>query len=259
VLGDGLVRTFPTKTRKAKAGEGKRRVVRLAPEKDYKLPRLPGDQVSLLVKAYLDPEDYPGVAEALAGGDHSVLDNRINVQELFNYDGGSAIPQAEIESSAPYQPFHTDRRVALYEFGVDDSITAQGTDGLSNLLASATLNEDLAMGKASRRKRQECQQRQPETPVASGAWVFGQPVIATRLDPGTHFMEEDESFNIASGDLRALPASAIETVYHHVGANDDQIVVTTRRRKGAGRATDHDDDGFFEDDCEVLDFADQRV
>lgn len=260
VLGDGLVRTFPTKSRKAKAGEGQRRVVRLAREKDYTFPRLPDDQVSLLVRAYLDPEDYPGVAEALAAGNHqSVLDNRMNVQELFNYDAGSAIPQAEIESSAPYQPFHTDRRVVLYEYDADDSVAGQAFDNLANLLATATLDGDPATGKACKRKRQERQQRQPESPAVSEAWVFGQPVNATKLDLGTHLMDEEESFSIASGDIRALPASAIETVYHHVGANDDQIVVTTRRRKGAGRATDHDDDGFFEDDCEVLDFADQRV
>jgi hypothetical protein len=66
-----------------------------------------------------------------------------------------------------------------------------------------------------------------------------------------------------------------------VGSADDkggpaeQIVVTTRRRKLAGLvegraggsgmgggAGDADADrgvGFFEDDCDVLDFADQRV
>jgi len=44
----------------------------------------------------------------------------------------------------------------------------------------------------------------------------------------------------------------------------EQIVVTTRRRKGANRpgietGGDKDEEGFFEDDCEVLDFASQRV
>jgi hypothetical protein len=40
--------------------------------------------------------------------------------------------------------------------------------------------------------------------------------------------------------------------------DEEQIVVTTRRRRGA-RQGDPDEDGFFEDDCEVLDYADQRV
>ena len=43
----------------------------------------------------------------------------------------------------------------------------------------------------------------------------------------------------------------------------EQIVVTTRRRKGARSGHDSsgdvDEEGFFEDDCEVLDFASQRV
>jgi hypothetical protein len=42
----------------------------------------------------------------------------------------------------------------------------------------------------------------------------------------------------------------------------EQIVVTTRKRKtlrGAGNNGDVDEEGFFEDDCEVLDFASQRV
>jgi hypothetical protein len=44
----------------------------------------------------------------------------------------------------------------------------------------------------------------------------------------------------------------------------EQIVITTRRRKGISRtgtenSGDADEEGFFEDDCEVLDFASQRV
>jgi hypothetical protein len=43
----------------------------------------------------------------------------------------------------------------------------------------------------------------------------------------------------------------------------DQIVITTRRRRGVthgnGQGFNGGDDGFFEDDCEVLDFATQRV
>jgi hypothetical protein len=41
-------------------------------------------------------------------------------------------------------------------------------------------------------------------------------------------------------------------------------VITTRRRRNTSRlgpdhADDGDEEGFFEDDCEVLDFASQRV
>lgn len=37
----------------------------------------------------------------------------------------------------------------------------------------------------------------------------------------------------------------------------EQVIVTTRRRRrGKGEG---EEEGFFEDDCEVLDFADDRV
>jgi hypothetical protein len=43
----------------------------------------------------------------------------------------------------------------------------------------------------------------------------------------------------------------------------EQIVVTTRMRRGGrsdvNTAGEADEEGFFEDDCEVLDFASQRV
>ena len=55
----------------------------------------------------------------------------------------------------------------------------------------------------------------------------------------------------------ALPPSAMERVMLYGEA--EQIVVTTRRRRGGTRTGEGDEDGFFEDDCEVLDFADQRV
>jgi hypothetical protein len=97
-----------------------------------------------------------------------------------------------------------------------------------------------------------------ESPTTAEAWAFGQPINATKLDLGLPAVTEEELFNIASGDLRALPSSAMETVYRQVG-DAEQIVVTTRRRRGPGRGADPDEDGFFEDDCEVLDFADQRV
>ena len=66
-------------------------------------------------------------------------------------------------------------------------------------------------------------------------------------------VEEDFS---GPDDHLALPQSAMERVMQY--GDEEQIVVTTRRRRGA-HAAGPGEDGFFEDDCEVLDFADQRV
>ena len=282
VLGGGLVRTFPTKSRRMSLGGGARqRATRLTRYKDFRLPNLPDNVLAPSIKRYLDPEEYLDLTEKDldAGNNTMVLDNRSRLQQAGDLSAESSIPQAEIESNAPYQPFHTDRRVALYEYCEDDG---PGGDlpALSALFATPSL-EDKPAATGSRRKRQQQQQQQqqqqrqqqqqqqqheqhePRQEEAGSSslhdvWVFGQPANAAKLDLGLPLTAE-ESFNIASDESRALPASAMERVLHHSGVNDDQIVVTTRRRRGAGRSADPDDDGFFEDDCEVLDFADQRV
>lgn len=38
----------------------------------------------------------------------------------------------------------------------------------------------------------------------------------------------------------------------------EQVIVTTRRRRRRGKG-EGEEEGFFEDDCEVLDFAEDRV
>ncbi|OIW33918.1 hypothetical protein CONLIGDRAFT_610923 [Coniochaeta ligniaria NRRL 30616] len=256
-LGDGLVRTFPPKSRRTGSGVSKSRTARPTRYTDFKLRQLPDDVLSLSVRAYMDPDEYLDLPEkGLDSGNNAGLFNdRYPTQKPYT---GSAIPQAEIESSAPYQPFHTDRRVALYELGVDGGDGADGgSTSLSVLLANTTL-DDTPAAPSSKKKQQKQQQQQVATPTTAEAWAFGQPINATKLDLGLPAVTAEELFNIASGDLRALPSSAMETVYRQVG-DAEQIVVTTRRRRGPGRGADADEDGFFEDDCEVLDFADQRV
>lgn len=253
-LGDGVVRRFPSKGRGAGA---KGRSARPTRYTDFKLRPLPDDALSLSVRAYIDPDEYldlpeQGVAAAANGA--ALFNDRHLSQKPYT---GSAIPQAEIESSAPYQPFHTDRRVALYETGMDSTAEGESTS-LSALLANTTL-EDTPTPPTSKKKGKQQQQQQVATPPeTTEAWAFGQPINANKLDLGLQAVTEEESFNVASSEIRALPSSAMETVYRQVG-DAEQIVVTTRRRRGPGRGADPDEDGFFEDDCEVLDFADQRV
>ncbi|KAB5570395.1 hypothetical protein GE09DRAFT_706519 [Coniochaeta sp. 2T2.1] len=239
-LGNGVIRAFPSKSRRTGAGGAKGRTARPTRYTDFKYLELPGK----------GPD---------AGNNAGLFNDRYVSQKAYT---GSAIPQAEIESSAPYQPFHTDRRVALYECGVDVNDSQEGeSTSLSVLLANTTLDDAPAAPKPKKPKKQRQQEiPTPETPEEpSEAWAFGLPIEAIKLDLGLPELPDDEAFNIASDELRALPSSEMETVYRHVG-DAEQIVVTTRRRRGPGRgSTDADDDGFFEDDCEVLDFADQRV
>lgn len=169
----------------------------------------------------------------------------------------SSIPHAEIESSAPYQPFHTDRRVALFEYG-------PGQSGFGGVFGGAPGGDSGSVVLTQR------------------PWAFGQPIATVRLDVGPDHGGHDDDYEQQPVDQpgmaaagpggRALPAAAMERVTMRLGGGNaalhsgagvdggEQIVVTTRRRRGASRNNSTvDDDGFFEDDCEVLDFADQRV
>jgi hypothetical protein len=98
---------------------------------------------------------------------------------------------------------------------------------------------------------------------STGAWAFGRPIKITKLDVGPPHNPDDDVDD--SADHRALPSSAIERVLRVTDSTEEmeQIVITTRRRKAVSRAGENsgdvDEEGFFEDDCDVLDFASQRV
>ncbi|KAK3375310.1 hypothetical protein B0H63DRAFT_275535 [Podospora didyma] len=267
VLGAGLVRTFPTKSRRAHAG-GDRRAPRLSHCRDFKLPSLPDDSLSPYVRSILDPDEFFEFSDKeLDAGNNTLVLNQGKARGLPNeLSAESSIPQAEIESSAPYQPFHTDRRVGLYEvlLSRNENRASLQAASISSLLTATSLDDVEPV--APRRRPAKGPRLPPTQQLTSigpsktqvGAWAFGQPIRASKLDLGLPHVPEEETFNIASDDSRALPPSAMERILHRTG-DDDQIVVTTRRRRGAAHSANQDDDGFFEDDCEVLDFADQRV
>ncbi|KAI4865869.1 hypothetical protein F4820DRAFT_418869 [Hypoxylon rubiginosum] len=242
VLGDGLVRTFPGKSRKP-VGKDKSRFLRTNRYRDMKLRNLPDDLMAPAIKQVIDPtEDFDFTNQDHEGGNTLVFNPRPQPLDS-DYSPEASIPQAEIESSAPYQPFHTDRRVGLYVYG-DESSTDLSI-GMFHL--NITTSDDAP--RRSKHRQAKASSKQP--------WAFGESVPAVRVNaiPANLI---DEDFSDSVDDHRALPASAMERVLQ-VGENDEQIVVTTRRRRNGNRSTDADEDGFFEDDCEVLDFADQRV
>lgn len=139
------------------------------------------------------------------------------------------LARAEIETNAPYQPFHSDRRVNLFVYngGAGESGALDGHD----------------------------------------PWVFGNHIATTRLDIRPAACSDEEEQNIGGSVLYRQTSM---TSGERIGSEErvaDQIVVTTRRRK---TKTPHQsvlatgikaeaDDGFFEDDCDVLDFAEDRV
>ncbi|KAI9775276.1 MAG: hypothetical protein M1839_001328 [Geoglossum umbratile] len=133
---------------------------------------------------------------------------------------------AEIETNPPYQPFHTDRRINLYVYNTPPH------------------DEWNALGNVHHVSE-------------SSPWVFGQDIDATKLDVGPSAIPSDEMSIHEESSVGPM-----ETILR-LGKDDEeveQVVVTTRRRKKATSGTMGElEDGFFEDDCEVLDFASDRV
>ncbi|KAJ5573384.1 uncharacterized protein N7459_007811 [Penicillium hispanicum] len=138
------------------------------------------------------------------------------------------LSQAEIETNTPYQPFHTDQRVGLHVFSTGYK----------------------AVG--------------PTLSVPGGQWVFGDDIPTTKVHVRSYSnssddpVEDDEDAAIhghslgAGGDMENLITLGNST------GNVEEVVITTRRKKKHS-APLKTDDGFFEDDCEVLDFARDRV
>lgn len=128
---------------------------------------------------------------------------------------------AEINTNAAYQPFHTDGRVNFYVYNDDPNVA------------------------------------DPHHLQSGSTWVFGAPIPATKISTGSTVH--------GNGDPRADPDGQVrmENVVSPVGNEEEgqQFVVTTRRKgrnQGAGMDAGEGED-FFEDDLEVVDFAEDRV
>lgn len=129
---------------------------------------------------------------------------------------------AEIETNAPYQPFHTDRRIQFYIYDQPDLLS------------------------------------DPHGQVEDSApWAFGEEIPATKIGVGSDSIVGEDGHN---------PPTQMEN-FISVEGNDEegrQVIVTTRRKRGVRRGPTREDAGgaeedFFEDDCEVVDFAEKRV
>ena len=134
-------------------------------------------------------------------------------------DDSSLHSQAEIDTNAPYQPFHTDRRVNIHVY----------TDDVPSL-AGYGVGDD--------------------TP-----WAFGEMISTIRTSAGAAVSDDTDDPD--------LPQQG--PIENHVSVQGSekaqQIVITTRRRKvpKTDRSEEGADAEIFEDDCEVVDFADERV
>lgn len=181
---------------------------------------------------------------------------RIQNTKFMSYAGTEcSVPYAEIEPNAPYQPFHTDRRVTLNVYLPDQIVKSNHNLSIYDCTRNSSDRSEPEATKTliPLRAPQSKIEMGPDAIAAENDWIFGQPILSTRVHIRSLYGSEEED---------GLSSPATSDVERVTTADEDQIVVTTRRRKSAipGREEEIDDgDGFFEDDCAVLDFANQRV
>jgi hypothetical protein len=159
---------------------------------------------------------------------------------------------SEIETNPPYQPFYTDRRVTRLAFSsnlpsVQQSASESDWQPQRPLLLVSNLHH----------------QTEDDADYDDSPWLFGEAVEATRISSPAVQMY-DEGYVEGDEDVGEAAARVENKLVRRDGEEDvEQVVVTTRRRRvRRGGEEDHLDpaeEGFFEDDCDVLDFAEDRV
>lgn len=137
------------------------------------------------------------------------------------------LSQAELETNAPYQPFHTDQRVSLFTYS--ETGEADGS----------------------------------KTMIPNGQWVFGGSMPVSKIHVRRISTGSDDEGDNAVHDHQPGSGEGIENLISmgNSTGNVEEVVITTRRKKKHSSSPLHagGEDGFFEDDCEVLDFAVDRV
>lgn len=146
---------------------------------------------------------------------------------------------AEIETNAPYQPFHSDPRVSMSVYS-DDSRLAESHKPTVSVIFQP-------------------QGRQPRT-ASPSRWVFGGAIHTSRLSitPPRPEADRDAQESIVYRETSIAPGEGEHEA--------EQITSTTRRRKARKQVQDPsgtqvlaDQEEFFEDESEVLDCAADRV
>ena len=137
------------------------------------------------------------------------------------------LSQAEIETNAPYQPFHTDQRVSLYIY-------------------TETPETD-------------------EPLVPTGQWVFGGDMATSKLHVRPFSSggdeETDDEGDVVHGQRPGLGGGMENHIRlgNSTGHGEEVVITTRRKKKRFPSTTSGADEGFFEDDCDVVDWPENRV
>ena len=243
VNGDGVVRIYNVRQSiNAKAGKRRPSVVGGRPT-EFPLPKIQNDV------SQISGNDGSGISTV---GGYWLPSTAPSHSQIPVKRSAHPLSFAEIETNAPYQPFHTDRRITLRVFGHESGPESSDPD-------PHHLHD------------------------SSSPWVFGEDIPSTKVNFGStssaSISSRDRIVDQGGGELD-MPARQAQVQMENLISREgnveegQQVVVTTRRKrgkKGDGRGgmgmgmgtrdmgQGHDEEFFFEDDCEVVDFAEDRV
>lgn len=168
--------------------------------------------------------------------------------------GGNAIPMAEIETSSPWRPWCNDHRVSLFCYPSpssspdhDDSHDTLISDQDQDLAGMFSDQVNLRHISTSRLAPSQKKKKKENTAEAKAEepWSFGATIESERIDTGYDEERRGDGEEEYEGD------GLVRTISR---GGEDPIVSTTRRKKAQGM-DEVEEEGFFEDDLEVVDFA----
>lgn len=202
----------------------------LAPIRDVALPPSVAEQL------FPQPGDPELTQEVYGEWLLRALPSRVSVPRGTRAVGLTVAPLSfsEIETNPPYQPFYTDRRVTRFVYSKH---TADVQESDTEHQAVPTLLSNLHHDDNS-------------------PWLFGEDMEAIRIStPVSHVYDSGEDDPVAGVAARIENKLILRDGEEEV----EQVVVTTRRRRVRKDDAEQAEEGFFEDDCDVVDFAEDRV
>lgn len=160
----------------------------------------------------------------------------------------------EAETNPPYQPFHTDRRVGLFVYSEPDPVSPKSSshnvldDSQAAIESRVEWQSDVLAPWLHDVHHVDPSSFIDHWPVNTpDPWVFGMEVPSTRVLISS---SANSNENASWSDDEDAAENQIRVIEGEYG---EQVVVTTVTRRG------REDEEFFEDGCEVVDFADDRV
>jgi hypothetical protein len=221
-LVDGIVKVYTVKHVQSKKNPGKWRIRTSSTPHDLKLPYIPEYDIAPACTQSLGPDEEDAEPETV--GDYGGTNKGLRLGRLVQCGLCSgqepSIPQAEIESNAPYQPFHTDPRISIFAYSSTEAV-GHSADEL---------------------------------------WVFGQPMQASKIHSGVANTQDDDLDGsehhraLPQDEMERVTSIISDSVMEPI------VSTTFRRKgshKPTGGPTG--DDVSFEDDHIALDFAALRV